>query len=428
MLPYSQEIDHCFGAGGVKRAAYEANLKAAHRGVAAVLKAQEHNDLPLYNLPARRDDLIEIDALAAEIRSSFSRLVVLGTGGSSLGAKMLVALRGPDFAGDQFPVHFMENVDPVTMESLLDGIDVQHTAFLAVSKSGGTAETLSQFLLCIAALRDAVGQANVGRHCYVVTEPGDRPLRALAEKWNMNVLDHDPKVGGRFSVLSLVGLIPAAVAGIDVHAVRTGAAAVMDSLHDPDTSLPVQGAALGWAMEQAGKSDFVLMPYCDRLAEFSKWFRQLWAESLGKEGKGTTPIDAMGAIDQHSQLQLYLDGPKNKYITCVFPDASRKGPAIDPALIEDARLDYLPGRTIGDVMDAEQRATAETLIASGCPVRVLRMPELDARALGALLMHYMLETVIQADLMEIDAYDQPAVEDSKIRTRKYLSELSLEAA
>jgi glucose-6-phosphate isomerase len=164
------------------------------------------------------------------------------------------------------------------------------------------------------------------------------------------------------------------------------------------------------------------MPYVDRLADFGLWYRQLWAESIGKDGQGTTPIRAMGTVDQHSQVQLYLDGPRDKLFSLVFSKCANTGGLVPKELASDPSLAYLAGRTLGDLLDAEQRATAETLINRGCPTRIFRIDQVNEQALGALMMHYMIETVVAAHLMGVDPFDQPAVEDGKILARKYLQE------
>jgi len=251
-------------------------------------------------------------------------------------------------------------------------------------------------------------------------------------RYGLTVLDHDPKIGGRYAALSLVGLLPAMVAGLDVAAIREGAAEVLDSaLQNDDPALvpPATGAAVnvGLAREH-GVSQTVLVPYSDRLEPFARWFRQLWAESLGKDGHGTTPIPAVGAVDQHSQLQLWLDGPADKLFTFVMADRKGAGARVEPSLAEDllaedGALGWLAGRTMGDLMEAEQRATAETLSKAGRPVRILGLKTIDLRALGALMMHYMLETMIAAHLLGVDPFDQPAVEEGKVLARRYLGEM-----
>jgi glucose-6-phosphate isomerase len=295
-----------------------------------------------------------------------------------------------------------------------------------ISKSGATAETLTQFLIALDAVKTASGAEAMRGSFLVVTEPGENPLRRLVERWHLPVLDHDPGLGGRYSVLSLVGLLPAMFAGVDAKAVRAGAAEVLDSTlgaEEPEDAEPARGAAVSVGLaEERGIAATVLMPYCDRLGPFAMWFRQLWAESLGKGGAGTTPIRAIGAVDQHSQLQLYLDGPRDKMVTLVTLDVEGSGRRVEPALVAgDPALAYLSGKTIGDLCAAEQRATAEALAQAGRPVRVIRLAELDERSLGALLMHFMLETIIAAELLGVDPFDQPAVEEGKVLARRYLA-------
>ena len=165
------------------------------------------------------------------------------------------------------------------------------------------------------------------------------------------------------------------------------------------------------------------MPYLDGLENFGKWYRQLWAESLGKDGQGTTPIDALGTVDQHSQLQLYLDGPRNKFFTIITGNHASGESGHDAALLPDhlhTGLAYLTGRTMGDLMRASQRGTIDSLTAHGRPVRVIAADAASPQTLGALFMHFMLETLITADLWGVDAFGQPAVEDGKMRARAYL--------
>jgi glucose-6-phosphate isomerase len=187
-------------------------------------------------------------------------------------------------------------------------------------------------------------------------------------------------------------------------------------------SPPAVGAALNVALARdKGIAAVVLMVYADALAPFAAWFVQLWGESLGKGGHGTVPVRALGTTDQHSQLQLYLDGPRDKFLTLVVIDRAGTGRALDPSLAPDPSIAYFAGRTLGDLMEAEQRATAEVLIGAGRPTRVIRLPRLDEAALGALLMHFMVETILVTEMLGIDAFDQPAVELGKVLTRRYLA-------
>ena len=237
------------------------------------------------------------------------------------------------------------------------------------------------------------------------------------------MLDHDTGIGGRYSALTNVGLLPAAILGLDVAAVREGAGLALAPVlaKKPAAQVPAAvGAALSVALS-ASKSISVLMAYCDRLQRFTHWYVQLWAESLGKGGKGTTPVAALGPVDQHSQLQLFIGGPRDKLFTVITVDGAGNGPRIDGELARLAGEPGLAGKTIGDLVAAEGRATTETLAKNGCPVRTIRISKLDEESLGELIMHFMLETIIAAHLLGIDAFDQPAVEEGKVLAKKYLT-------
>ena len=433
-LPYIQTIDDCFAAAikgkGLTRPAFDTALAATAAGIETLRARHKDGALPLLRLPARTDDLAEMREVAAFFRKRFANVFVLGTGGSSLGGQTLAALADRGFGPQEGApkLWFMDNVDPDTFGELFARFDPDSTGFLAISKSGGTAETLTQLLIALDWFESHYGGETGADHVVAVTEPNDNVLRRLAKTRGIRTLEHDPKVGGRFSVLSLVGLIPAAIAGLDIDAVRKGAAAVLDATlnaKSPADSAPAIGAALSIALQREhGLNTTVLMPYVDRLGYFGLWYRQLWAESLGKNGNGTTPIRAMGTVDQHSQLQLYLDGPADKMFTVVMADTAGSGGRVLAERIgEEKALSYLAGRTMGDLLDAEARATAATLAQNGRPVWRIRVPTLDEESLGALLMHFMLETILAAELLGVDAFDQPAVEQGKILTRDYLGKM-----
>ncbi len=416
------------GPRGLDPAALEAMVGRAAPALAALRRRYEDGSLPLLRLPRRRDDVAALrralQGFRAAPRQKFRDVLILGTGGSSLGGQTLCALGDPR----KLPrLHFMDNIDPASFDSLFAALDPPRTGVVAISKSGGTAETLTQFVVSIDWLRRFVPADSLARHAIAVTEPRDNVLRRLASRLGMTILDHDPGIGGRYSVLSNVGLLPAMLAGIDVAALRQGAGAVLDATlaaSSPRESAPALGACISVALAEArGIGTTVIMPYIDRLAHFGLWFRQLWAESLGKDGKGTTPIRAMGTVDQHSQLQLYLAGPSDKMFTLVTGAAAGAGGVVVPDLAADPELAYLAGKRMGDLLDAEQRATAQSLIRNGRPTRLLHLERLDAPGLGALLMHFMLETIIAADLLGVDAFNQPAVEEGKVLARQYLGDV-----
>jgi len=429
-MSFEHDISRCFsetiGEAGLDRSAFEPVLAQTADSLAELREVREKSELPLLELPRARDDLIQPAAVAERLRRSSDQVVLLGTGGSSLGGQTLAALAESPFGprAGRPNLHFLDNIDPATFEALLDTLDLSRTGFLVVSKSGGTAETLMQFLTLLPEVQRKLGGERASERFAVITEPHANPLRRIAQRHGIEILDHDPGVGGRYSALSLVGLLPAMIAGLDPLAIRQGAAEVLERAltGNPADSQPAIGAALNVALLwQKRLCTTVLMPYIDALAPFGLWFRQLWAESLGKDGTGSTPIRAMGTVDQHSQLQLYLAGPADKFYTLILAAQAGKGARVAPELAEDQALSYLAGRTMGDLLEAEQRATLETLAANGRPVRTLVLPRLDERAMGALMMHFMLETIIAADLLGVNPFDQPAVEEGKRLAREHLS-------
>jgi glucose-6-phosphate isomerase len=359
---------------------------------------------------------------------------MLGTGGSSLGGQTLAQLSGCGVPGLGLlrgapRLHFMDNLDPDTYGAVLQRLPLASSRFVAVSKSGGTAETLMQTIAALTALREAGLATRLPELVLGLTEPS-RPgrrngLRDLLDAFGIPMLEHDPGVGGRYSVLSNVGLLPAAVLGLDIDALRVGAAMALAPVlarRAADQVPAALGAALAVALaETSGKQVSVLMAYADRLERFTRWYVQLWAESLGKDGRGTTPVAALGPVDQHSQLQLFIAGPRDKLITIVTTGVAGRGPRVAGDLAAMAGEPGFAGRTIGDLATAQARATAETLAGNGCPVRTIHVRRLDEASMGELLMHFMLETIIAARLLGVDPFDQPAVEEGKVLAKRYLA-------
>jgi glucose-6-phosphate isomerase len=420
------------GPQGVSDAALNATLARAERALETLRARHADGSLPLLRLPEQTNDLAGIREAARRLAEGSSDIVILGTGGSSLGGQTLAqlvfyAVPGVGSLRAAPRLHFIDNLDPLSFGTMLAKLPLATTRFVAISKSGGTAETLMQTIACLSALKKAGLDA---RTAFLgVSEPARAAkrngLRDLLGNHQVPMLDHDPNVGGRFSALTNVGLLPAAALGLDIAAIRKGASAALAPVlaKKPPAQVPAAlGAALAVSLaESKGKSISVMMAYADRLERFTHWYVQLWAESLGKNGKGTTPVAALGPVDQHSQVQLYLGGPRDKLFTVVTVAAAGLGPRIDPEFAKLAGEPGFGGKTIGDLVAAEARATAETLAKSGCPVRTIQVGRLDEASLGELLMHFMLETIIAAHLLGLDAFDQPAVEEGKVLAKKYLT-------
>jgi glucose-6-phosphate isomerase len=436
-MPLQQSIDYArgerIGAAGVAAPVFADALKTTGEALTALRARHADGSLPLLRLPAQTDDLAPTRDAARRLTEGASDIVLLGTGGSSLGGQTLAQLAGYNVPGVGLlrsgpRLHFIDNLDADTYGTLLAALPLATTRFVAISKSGGTGETLMQTTAALAAVRDAGLTARIPELFLGLTEPAKGSkrsgLRILFDQHRVAMLEHDPGVGGRFSVLTNVGLLPGAIMGLDIAAIRAGAAAALAPVLEQRAPAEVPaavGAALAVTLAQT-KPIAVLMAYADRLERFTRWYVQLWAESLGKDGKGTTPIAALGPVDQHSQLQLYIAGPRDKLFTVVTVDTKGQGPRIDAALAKRAGEPDLGGRTIGDLVAAQGRATAETLAKNGCPVRTIHLPRLNEESLGALLMHFMLETIIAARLIGVDAFDQPAVEEGKVLAKQYLAQ------
>lgn len=429
-MPYKQITDTIFadgiGPGGLERPDFAPLREAAVMAAAELRQEIAAGKHPCLSIAHETADLASLTNRAEALRRHCGRLVVIGIGGSSLGAKAAVALGRADTR-----LEFLDGLDARRHAELMDSGDFAQMGLLIVSKSGATPEVMAQALVLLPALREAVGQDALRRQVCLIVEPGDSPLRRLGAHWGLDVLDHDPAVGGRYSVLSLVGMLPALFAGVDARAIRDGADTVLNDFLRASSELspPAEGAALMAALNAScGVSTSVLMPYDDRLSAFAEWYRQLWAESLGKDGRGMTPAAARGPRDQHSQLQLWLDGPADKVFSLILNESAEPGPRIDLRAMgagSAAGLDdvaYLDGKTIGDVNAAMGRATADALARRGRPVRVFALGTLDARTLGALFMHFMLETILAGRLMGVDPFGQPAVEEGKDLARRYLRE------
>jgi len=352
----------------------------------------------------------------------YDAVVQIGIGGSALGNLMLQnALVHPYYnelsrqerGGPRF--YMADNADPEGTTAIWDMIDPERTAFVVVSKSGTTAETMANFLWFWDRLRKKVGNG-AAKQVTVVTDPEKGVLRAFAKETGCHSLAIPTGVGGRYSVLSAVGLLSAACQGIDVQGLLGGASAMRNKILT-EKQLPANPAwvlsAAGFAHMKAGRNMVVLMPYADSLRDFTEWFAQLWAESLGKDGQGSTPVRALGAIDQHSQVQLYTSGPDDKLFLLVSID--ERSPLYLPECHESSLepLSYLSGKTMGGMLNSEALATTASLIKAKRPVLSMRVPKLDAFRLGGLIYLFEYATALTGGLMGINPFDQPGVEQGK---------------
>ena len=399
-----------------------------------------------YKLVDQDRTVRQIKTFAEGLGQAHDHVLVLGIGGSALGAKALLnALRRPawnewdDEGRDFFPrLTVLENIDPTSVSAALERIDPRRVLVNVISKSGGTAETMAQYLVVRAWLDETLGQA-AARHLVFTTDPDRGALREIARGEHIATLDVPPDIGGRFSVLSPVGLLPAALVGIDIEGLLAGAGYAVKRAESDDLlrNMPALYAALHWAADtELGARINILMPYTDRLREFAEWYRQLWAESLGKRSDrkgravhvGLTPVGAVGATDQHSQVQLFMEGPFDKAITFVTVDdfgldvpipgrrdlsTSRQTPSAGSAQALPPDLAYLPGHTLGGLLRAEYEATASALSQMGRLNCTLSLSDLSPATVGEAVMFFQLATGYAGAWYGVDPFDQPGVELGK---------------
>jgi len=419
------------GGHGVPRDALFGFQPAVERHHAALCAERGAGTLRFAELPGRRDTVRAVSALARELRTRCDNFVVLGIGGSALGSIALhTALNPPHYnllprsQRKDCPRLFVEdNIDPVRFGSLLDLLNPRRTIFNVITKSGQTAETMSQFLIVRDLLRRRLG-GRYNRHIVATTDAQGGFLRPIAEQEGYRTLEVPAGVGGRFSVLSSVGLLPAAVVGINIRQLLAGSAAMDARCQYPDlrrNPAYLAAALLYLADTRQGLHTVVMMPYCDALKDVSDWFRQLWAESLGNrlalDGSqvhcGQNPVKALGTTDQHSQVQLYVEGPCDKIIALIAVDRPARTMRIPKAFPSVEGVAYLGGQTLNALMQAELDGTAIALTDAGRPNYTIRLPRVNAHAVGQLLFLLEMQTAMAGKLYGVNAFDQPGVEAGK---------------
>lgn len=414
---------------------YQDAIPDAPEGLGAQIKdvIAEMDDLRILSIVHDHAHQARVHQVAAKIRNHFRHVIVVGTGGSALGARALqqaLGLQGGGGAQTQavwpsrssgLSVHFLDNVDAASLEHLCAILDLKETLVLAISKSGGTIETLA----LTSALEERFNGAdlNFRKHCMILTSPHTSALQLYARQLGIDVIEHDPNVGGRFSVFSNVGLLPFVLMGGDMAQFIRGAADVMVALKREMMDHPAVHGARRYHYYDSGAhvAIQVFMPYADCLRELTRWMVQLYAESLGKQGQGLTPLPALGSVDQHAQLQLFYDGPADKWVT--FMTARKLGGPVAFSRHEGLEpFASLAGKSLHDLNLIEASATMQSLHANQVPIRHVEFQEIDSYALGKFMMFCILEVILAARLMNINPFDQPGVEDSKRRIKDLLTE------
>lgn len=414
---------------GITDAEWAEGQAAFQKAHAAVDEMRAKGSLGFFALPTDEALLSQSLAVAERARGTIDDVLLLGIGGSALGPIALrTALRPSGWnmlsteQRDGYPrLHVLDNVDPDTIHAALARLDFKRTLVLVVSKSGGTVETMAQYLIVRDALDKSLGAEEARKHIVLVTDPEGGALRKIARAEGITAVDIPANVGGRFSVLTPVGVLPAALMGVDVRAMLAGAAHVIERGANTTLADNIAGtfAVMQWLADTRHKRNIhVLMPYADGLRDLAAWFVQLWAESLGKirpDGShtGPTPVPALGATDQHAQVQLFMEGTLDKTVTFIAVKGREALGKIPGRHQEISELAYIGGHTLGELIDVEQRATAGALAARGRFNATLHIDAVDAWHMGALMQCFGLATAYAGSLYGIDAFNQPGVELGK---------------
>ena len=415
------------------------SFASSHKAV-ATLRADGIADF--MNIPRNAPLLQQSLDFAGRARGRYDDVIILGIGGSALGPIALkTALCLPswnELDGDErsgYPrLHVLDNIDPGTIVALLARLHLNRALFIVTSKSGGTAETMSQFLIAHERVTEA-GLA-VGEHFVFVTDPQHGALRPLASELAVPALEIPPGVGGRYSVLTPVGTLPAALLGVDVAQLLAGAGEMLDRCEATeliDNPAGIIGSLFYVSDVRHGRVIDVLMPYADPLRDFADWFVQLWAESLGKhreDGRsvGSTPLPALGATDQHSQVQSFMEGPANKAVAFIAVQNHGTELVIPSAFEHVTELGYLGGHSLGELINIEQRATAGALAKRGRTNLTIRIDQVDAWHVGGLMMMLELATAYAGQMYGVNAFNQPGVELGKQFAYALLGRPGAEAA
>lgn len=383
----------------------------------------EKGNISLFSVCNTDEQIKLAQEISNNIQEKYKTLIIFGMGGSSLGGQALCGTKFYQYLNKNISTQiiFIDNIHYHNFNIFLEELSFTETAFLTISKSGFTLETLSQILVTKDFFQSEISQFGASNF-YFITENTDNPLHEIAKSMDCEIIPHHLEIGGRYSCFTSVSMIPAHIVGIDLNQyIQGGKNIINDFLHNGQNSIVFKGATLLNAIIKKGYSNHVFIPYLQRLYQMIYWYAQLFAESLGKNGQGMMPVKAIGSVDQHSQLQLFLDGPKNNFFTFITQSTQKLGnKIIVPQNISN--IDYLNNNTLGDIINANQESTIASLVEKGCPVRRIHFNEFNDTALGEIMMFFMLETILLGYTNNINPFDQPAVEIGKRIARNILAQ------
>lgn len=395
--------------------AYQSANNAAHTASDKIIAAINSNE-PLYKIFSTQHALEQaklVAPYAQQINENFTDLIVIGMGGAVLNPETLISLATPK--ANKTKIHFLNNTDPVFLGNLLSRIKLKNCAILAISNSGQTLETISLVGVMIAEFTKAEG-ANIGKHFYFITNLQSGSLKNVANKIGATLIEHTANISGRYSGLTNVTTFPAQVAGIDVQAYISGANSVLEDFYKNKSES--QAALSAAAIHSIQKPITVNLGYLQQFNVFLEWYSQIIAESLGKDGNGITPIKGLGPNDQHSMLQLYLEGPRDKSYSLFYTKNNHT--TLTTANFQE--LGYIANKNLDDINRANFEATLSALKKIGAPTRSIVLDELSASTIGALVMHSMLEVIILGHMMQLNPFNQPGVELIKTESTRIIQE------
>lgn len=407
------------GEAGFGLVFWQQKLQEAQAVYERIQSRKLAGELGFTKLPNQEAEVVEVEKLAAAIRQEFSNVVVVGIGGSDLGTRALHRALNHQFYNlrEKPRLFFLgDTTDPAAIQEVLEVVTLPETVFLVISKSGNTIEQLSTYTYVRQKMIEKVGAEPSKKHFICVTDAQEGTLRQIVEREGYRSLPFPFDVGGRFSVFSAAGLLPLAVVGVHIRALLHGARDFdqLDGHSGPAANSALQYALLQYESFQAGRPISVFMPYIYGLRDVSQWFRQLWAESLGKSPQsGPTPLASLGPTDQHSQMQLYMEGPKDKVVTFVMAKESAVDLKLPESFADLEGVNYLSGHSFFEILEAEYQASVAALAQAGRPSCTIYLEKVDAYHLGQLL--YMLELAVTygAALFQVNVFDQPGVESGK---------------
>ncbi len=430
---YNNMMKDYVGQHGFEKSDLEKMAKDAKKAANAVKEHRGQGMQGWSTLPYDQNDIVkDIIATAKDVRKKCEYFVVLGIGGSALGPmavfQALCHLHHNDLKRSvrKAPKFYVEdNVDPERMAALFDVVDLDKTVFNVITKSGSTSETMSQYLIVMDALKSKYGD-NAKDHIIATTSESKGNLIKIAKEEGLKTFYIPDGVGGRFSELCPVGLLPAAVLGIDIKAMLKGAKAMDKACASNDLfkNPALMAAVLQKIAMDNGMNISVMMPYADSLKLIADWYAQLWGESLGKrvdkDGNvvyaGQTPVKSLGVTDQHSQIQLYTEGPFDKVITFIGVEKYRKEVVIADGCKNIPSVNFLSGHTMNELITSEMLATEYAVTTAGKPNCMITLDEVSAFSIGELLWFFMMQTAYTGELLNVDTFNQPGVEAGKNAT------------